>query len=92
MRWLSAVYASLKAAMIATLATPIGGQAQTADDTAWEAARAAGTPEACQQYLSDFPTGAHAAEAFQCVVAKNPPAAPPANKVWNRRQSQVDIY
>jgi hypothetical protein len=94
MRWLTAVYASLKAVMIATLAVPGGGQAQSADDSAWEAARAAGTPEACQQYLTDYPTGAHASEAFECVVANSAPPSPaaPAPRIWNQRQSQVDIY
>jgi hypothetical protein len=93
MRWLSAACASLKALVIAAILAPAGGQARTADDAAWDAAETAGTAEACQQYLSEFPTGAHADKAFQCVVANAAPAAPqaPAKPSWKRR-AQVDIY
>lgn len=71
MRWMATVYASFKALMIATLAGQSGSaeaQDLTPDDRAWETVKAAGTPEACQQYLSDYPTGVHAEEAFRCLV------------------------
>ncbi len=93
MRWLSATCASLRALLIATAVAPAAGQARTADDAAWEAAQAAGTAAACQQYLSEFPTGDHADKAFECVVANVAPAAPaPAKPNWQGGRAQVDIY
>ena len=44
-------------------------QAGRADDAAWQRARAAGTPEACRQYLTAYPQGRHAAEAQACTAA-----------------------
>lgn len=90
MRWIATTYASFKALMIAFVA----GQGGTAvaqdispDDKAWETVRASGSAEACQQYLSEFPTGAHAEEAFRCLVEGVVPAS--AN---NRQPASVDIY
>lgn len=78
MRWMSKTVMSIKALMVAIIAGQGGSaEAQTAtgpDDRAWEAVVAAGTAEACQQYLSDFPTGAHAEEAFRCLVEGVVPA------------------
>lgn len=72
MRWVATTYASFKTLMIALIAGHgAGALAQSSnnpDDQAWEAVRASGTAEACQQYLSEFPTGAHAEEAFRCLV------------------------
>ncbi|MGI9487315.1 MAG: hypothetical protein ACR2RF_15850 [Geminicoccaceae bacterium] len=90
MRWMATTYASFKALMIALVA----GQGSTAiaqdsspDDRAWEAVRASGTPEACQQYLSEFPTGAHAEEAFRCLVEG---IAPAGSNIG--RPASIDIY
>jgi len=76
--------------MIAALASQSGSaeaQNLTPDDRAWEAVKSAGTAEACQQYLSEFPTGVHAEEAFRCLVEGVVPAdgnqQPPA---------PVDLY
>ena len=71
MRWMATVYASFKALMIAALAGQSGSavaQDVSADDRAWEAVKTSGSAEACQRYLSEFPTGAHAEEAFRCLV------------------------
>ena len=71
MRWAAATYASWRALIIALIAGQSGGvmaQASSPDDQAWQAVQASGTAEACQQYLSEFPTGAHAEEAFRCLV------------------------
>jgi hypothetical protein len=69
---MATVYASIKALMIASLAGHTGAvqaqQGNPADETAWESVIANGTPEAAQQYLSEFPTGAHAEEAFRILV------------------------
>lgn len=90
MRWMATAYASLKALMIAALAGQSGAvkaQDISPDDRAWESVRASGTAEACQQYLSEFPTGAHAEEAFRCLVEGSmPKGADP------RQPSNVDIY
>lgn len=84
MRWLSTALAFLRAGLIAALAAPVA-TAQTADDAAWERAKAEGNLEAYQRYLSEFPLGAHAAEAFQRIVeAQLPPRSTPGG--------DIDIY
>ena len=90
MRWVATTYASFKALMIALVAGQGGvaaAQDGSPDDQAWEAVRASGTAEACQQYLSEFPTGAHAEEAFRCLVEGIVPASS-GEKV----PASVDIY
>lgn len=90
MRWMATVYASFKALMIATLAGQSGSaEAQEAnpDDRAWENVKASGSSEACQQYLNEFPTGAHAEEAFRCLVEGITPASSDY-----RQPTSVDIY
>ena len=72
MRWMATVYASVRALMIAALAGQAGvvhaQQGSPADEAAWETVTSQGTPEAAQQYLSEFPTGVHAEEAFRLLV------------------------
>jgi hypothetical protein len=83
-------YGSLKALMIAMVAGQSGiatAQEVSPDDSAWEAAKASGTSEACQQYLTEFPTGSHAEEAFRCLVEGVIPAS-----AVNRQDASVDIY
>lgn len=70
---LTALYVSLQAAVIGWLAVggPSAPSAQTAnpnDASAWSNARAAGTLEAYEGYLGQFPTGAYADQAFRCIV------------------------
>ena len=90
MRWMATVYASFKALMIAALAGQTGSagaQELNPDDRAWESVKAAATPEACQQYLSEYPTGAHAEEAFRCLVEGILPEGSDP-----RQPTAVDIY
>lgn len=90
MRWMATVYASFKALMIAALASQpgsAGAQDVSPDDRAWDAVKASGSAEACQHYLSEFPTGAHAEEAFRCLVEGIVPAGSDY-----RQRSSVDIY
>lgn len=90
MRWMATVYASFKALMIAALASQSGSaEAQEAspDDRAWESVKASGSAEACQRYLNDYPTGAHAEEAFRCLVEGIVPASSDY-----RQPTSVDIY
>lgn len=90
MRWMATVYASFKALMIAALAgqsTSVDAQDISADDRAWEAVKITGSAEACQQYLSEFPTGAHAEEAFRCLVEG---IVPEGSEI--RLPTSVDIY
>lgn len=90
MRWIAATCGSLKALMIALVAgqsASVMAQNDSSDDRAWEAARASGSAQACQQYLSDFPTGDHAEEAFRCLVEGVVPAT-----ADNRQPTAVDIY
>jgi hypothetical protein len=71
MRWIAALYASLRTVIIGTLATSGGTQAQQAldsDDATWEAARRENTVEAWQGYLEQFPVGRHVEEAFRGMV------------------------
>jgi hypothetical protein len=46
-------------------------QPADADEAAWAAAQSAGTAEACQGYLDQFPVGRHADEAFRCLVEES---------------------
>ena len=90
MRWLATTYASFKTLMIALVAGQGGAafaQNSSPDDRAWEATKASGTAEACQQYLSEFPTGAHAEEAFRCLVEGAVPAG-----AGNQQGGAIDIY
>ncbi len=90
MRWMATVYASFKALMIATLAGQSGSaeaQSISPDDRAWDAVKASGSAEACQQYLTEFPTGDHAEEAFRCLVEGIVPASSDS-----RQPASVDIY
>lgn len=90
MRWMATTYASFKALMIALVAGQGGStiaQESSPDDRAWEAVAASGTADACQQYLSEFPTGAHAEEAFRCLVEGIVPAGATA-----RQAASIDIY
>ncbi|MEZ5933340.1 MAG: hypothetical protein R3F54_15600 [Alphaproteobacteria bacterium] len=90
MRWMATTYGSLKALMIALVAGQGGSavaQDISPDDRAWEAVTASGTAEACQHYLTEFPTGSHAEEAFRCLVEGILPASPE-----NRLPASVDIY
>jgi hypothetical protein len=71
MNRLATFLVGLRALLLATFAgTPMahGQELPSADDAAWAAANAAGTAEACQQYLEEFPAGRHAEEAFRCLV------------------------
>ena len=68
--------------LLAALAGGAGpAQGQDPDTAAWEAARASGTPEACQQYLGAFPTGRYAEQAFRCVIEGLPSAVPASPRV-----------
>lgn len=90
MRWMATTYASFKALMIALVAGQSGvatAQDLSADDRAWEGVRSSGTASACQQYLSEFPTGVHAEEAFRCLVEGSLPEGSS-----DRTPAAVDIY
>jgi hypothetical protein len=85
---LAAVFLGFRALAIAALAgSPIGHaqESQSADDAAWAAALAAGSAEACQQYLEAFPVGLHAEEAFRCLIEGSLEVAPGAGP-------DVDVY
>jgi hypothetical protein len=88
MNRLATLLLSLRALIMATLAGTPAVHAQglpAADDAAWAAANAAGTAEACQQYLEEFPAGRHAEEAFRCLIEGQLEGAPDAAQ-------GVDIY
>jgi hypothetical protein len=73
MKYLSGFYASLRALLIAALASVAVGNAYAqapsdADSAAWSRARQENTVEAYQRYLEAYPLGAHSAEAFQAMV------------------------
>ena len=73
MKYLSALYASLRALLIAAVASGAFGSASAQDlsgpeAAAWARARQENTIEAYQHYLALYPLGAHAAEAFQATV------------------------
>jgi len=71
MRFMAALLASLRAALMATFASSSALQAQQpgdADDAAWAAAQSADTADAYQRYLDQFPVGRHADEAFRSLI------------------------
>jgi hypothetical protein len=68
---LATLLVSLRALFIATVVGAPTAHAQelpSGDDAAWAAAVEAGTADACQQYLEEFPAGRHAEEAFRCLI------------------------
>jgi hypothetical protein len=81
MRRMAAVLLGLWALVVAALAGGPIGHAQElpgGDDGAWAAAREAGTAEAYQEYLQQFPTGRHAEEAFRRLIEGGLEAVPDA--------------
>ncbi|MGH6919148.1 MAG: hypothetical protein ACREJ0_15755 [Geminicoccaceae bacterium] len=81
MRRLAALFLGLRALVIAALAGAPIGHAQElpgGDDAAWAAAREAGTAEAYQDYLQQFPAGRHAEEAFRRLIEGSLEAVPDA--------------
>ena len=74
MRLMAALLASLRALVMAGFATGGAAHAQQpadADDAAWGAAERAGTADAYQRYLEEFPVGRHVEEAFRGVVEES---------------------
>jgi hypothetical protein len=68
---LATLLVGLRALLLTTLTGASAVHAQelpSADDAAWAGAVEAGTAEACQQYLEEFPAGRHAEEAFRCLI------------------------
>ena len=81
MNRLATLLLSLRALVMASLAgTPLahGQELPSADDAAWAAAVEAGTADACQQYLEEFPAGRHAEDAFRCLIEGEFEVAPDA--------------
>ena len=70
MRWVSAVFASLRVFALAAFAGSFAQAQQSADpdDRAWESTQQLGTAEAFQRYLEQFPVGRHVEEAFRGLV------------------------
>jgi hypothetical protein len=70
MRWITAVFASLRAFALAALAGSFAQAQQSTDpdDSAWASAQQMGTADAFQRYLEEFPVGRHVEEAFRGLV------------------------
>lgn len=62
-------------ALAASGAAQAPGAAQAAvtaaEQAAWDRARSAGTADAFQRYLEDYPTGQYAEEAFRTIIEQN---------------------
>jgi hypothetical protein len=85
---LAIILLSLRALVMATLAAAPTAHAQglpSADDAAWAAALEAGTPEAYQGYLEEFPAGRHVELAFRLLIESQLETAPDAAQA-------VDVY
>jgi hypothetical protein len=64
------IWALLVAGCLSLLPGMREGAAQDPDDTAWQAARTAGSVEAFQEYLDQFPDGRHSDAAFAGIVVE----------------------
>jgi hypothetical protein len=83
MNRLATLFRSIRALVLATLAgapTAHGQELPNPDDAAWAAAVQAGTVDACQRYLEEFPAGRHAEEAFRCLIEGQLDIAPGAGQ------------
>ena len=79
MRWIAKLVTAAQAVLLAHSGAARAGDAGVPPDLAeadqWQAAVAAGTPEALQRYLSQFPRGERMGEAFELIVLSEIEAA-----------------
>jgi len=72
MRWIAKLVTAAQAVLLAHSGAARAGDAATPPDFTetdrWQAAVAAGTPDALQQYLSQYPRGERMGEAFELIV------------------------
>jgi hypothetical protein len=72
MNLIAKLVTAAQALLLAQLGAVKSGDAATPSDlteaTEWDAAISAGTPEAFQQYISQFPRGERLGEAFELIV------------------------
>jgi hypothetical protein len=69
-RGLTRIIASLLLGLAGTAAVQAQGDP---DDTAWSQARQANTVDAYQDYLSQYPLGAHSQDAFALIIRLSQP-------------------
>lgn len=85
MKWIAKLVTAAQAVLLAQAgATRAADAAPPADLTEadrWHAAIAAGTPDALQQYLSQYPRGERVGEAFELIVLSEIEAAKSATAV-----------
>jgi hypothetical protein len=79
MKWIAKLVTAAQAVLLAQLGATRGADASPPHDLTeadqWQAAVAAGTPDALQQYLSQYPRGERMGEAFELIVLSEIEAA-----------------
>jgi hypothetical protein len=79
MKWIAKLVTAAQAVLLAQVGAARAADAAPSPDfneaDQWQAAVAAGTPEALQQYLSQYPRGERMGEAFELIVLSEIEAA-----------------
>jgi hypothetical protein len=79
MKWIAKLVTAAQAVLLAQVGAARAADAAPPPDFSeadqWQAAVAAGTPEALQQYLSQYPRGERMGEAFELIVLSEIEAA-----------------
>ena len=78
MKWIAKLVTAAQAVLLAHLGTARADEVAPPDFTEadrWQAAIAAGTPDALQQYISQHPHGDHLGDAFELIVLNEIEAA-----------------
>ena len=79
MKWIAKLVTAAQAVLLAQVGAVRAADAAPppglSDDDQWQAAVAAGTPDALQQYLSQYPRGERMGEAFELIVLSEIEAA-----------------
>lgn len=85
MKWIAKFVTAAQALLLAQFGAAKPGEAAMPSDvteaTKWAAAVSAGTPDALQQFISQFPDGERLGEAFELIVLSEIEAAKSASPV-----------
>ena len=100
MKLLEMFYRGLHALLVGAIAGSGGaaaqvGQGGSAEELAWQEARARGDMAGFERYLELYPAGEHASDAFRCVIVLSQGLTDPAcalETAAGAEQGGVDVY